>query len=147
MNLDEFKAEYTRTEVTLKDIDFIFKKIPALEAAFIFVNLAKKLFRDVSTIDFSGDEFNDGKSLIFALVAGLDTDYLEHEITPKIFKYIDCRYVLGSGKTHQESFMKGKSTLEKSLGFDDILELIVRGLCVNFLDALSERMSTLARKD
>ena len=147
MNLDQFKADYTQTEVTLKDIDFSFTKIPAIEAAFMFVKLAKKLFSDVSTIDFSGDEFNDGKALIFALVAGLDTDYLEQELAPKLFKYIDCKYPLKSGETHQEPFIKGKATLEKLLGFDDVLELIVRGLCVNFLDALSERMSRLAAKD
>jgi hypothetical protein len=144
MTFEEFKSEYTKREVVINDIKFTINKLPAIKGAFIFTGLIKKLFGDISTIDLGNSNGETVRAIILGLIAGLDIDYLENELTPTLFNAMVYSYE--SRNLKNLNFKDCKVSIEDMLKFDDILELIIRGICVNFLNAISERGSKLLSK-
>jgi hypothetical protein len=141
MTLNQFKEEYTKKEVFIKNIKFTINKIPAFKAAFIFSGLTKKLFGDIATLDLGDNNGEAIKSIIFGLIGGLDVDYLENELTPILFKNIV--YSSEKDNIHNMELHAGILSVQCHLDFDDIIELILRSLAVNFLNATSARLSKL----
>ena len=144
MNLENFKTEYTKKEVVVNGVKFTINKIPAIKGAFVFTGLIKKLFGDIATIDMGNTDSGAIKAIILGLVSGLDVDYLENDLTPTLFGHIN--YSIDSRGLKNVNFQDCKVSIEDLLGFDDILEIILRGLCVNFLDATFAKMSKLLKK-
>ena len=141
MDMRSFKEEYTKEQVSLKGIDFTIRKIPAVSAAFLFSNLVKKLSSDLENIEITGNNATDMKNILLGLLSSLDEQYLQHTLMPKLFKYIS--YTKADSKLKNLNLEQDIAMIESDLEFDDILELIVRGVCVNFLPAISARISKL----
>lgn len=139
MNMNDFKAEYTKSQVTLKGIDFTLRKIPAVSAAFLFSNLVQKLSHDLENIEITGNNATDMKNIVLGLLSSLDAAYLQGTLMPKLFKYIT--YTKADSQLKKLNLEQDIAMIESYLEFDDILELIVRGVCVNFLPAISARIS------
>ena len=141
MDMHSFKEEYTKAQVSLKDIDFTIRKIPAVSAAFLFSNLVQKLSHDLENIEITGNNATDMKNIVLGLLSSLDEKYLQGTLMPKLFKYIS--YTKADSKLKNLNLEQDIAMIESDLAFDDILELIVRGVCVNFLPAISARISKL----
>ena len=141
MKIESFKAEYTKEKVTIKNIDFTLRKIPAVSAAFLFSNLVQKLSRDLEDIEITGNNATDLKNIVLGLLSSLDAQYLQNTLMPKLFKHIS--YTKADSKLKNLNLEQDISMIESYLEFDDILELIFRAVCVNFLLAISARISKL----
>jgi hypothetical protein len=145
MKLEDFKSEYTKKDVMINGVKVTINKLPAIKGAFIFTGLIKKLFGDIAQIDMGNTNQEAVKGIILGLISGLDVDYLENELTPVLFNAMV--YSCESRNLKNLNFNDCRVSIEDLLGFDDILELIIRGLCVNFLDATFARMSKLLNKN
>ena len=144
MTLKDFENEYCKTNVTLSGVCFTIGKLPAIKGAFIFTGLVKKLFGDIASIEISNNNGDNFKSILMGLVSGLDTEYLENDLAPMLFRYMS--YSCEAKNLRNLNFNDLKVSVEDVLGFDDVLELILRGLCVNFFSAISKRVTTLVMK-
>jgi hypothetical protein len=145
MTLEEFKTEYTKKEVIINGVKITINKLPAIKGAFVFTGLIKKLFGEIATINLGSTNQEAVKGIILGLVAGLDLDYLENDLCPTLFKHMS--YSCESRKLMNLNFNDCKISIEDLLGFDDILELILRGICVNFIQVILEkRFPSLSKK-
>ena len=137
---DNFKEEYTKTEFRIKGIKFYISKIPAMKSVFIFTDILNKI-KDTD-IDFSSK--NDSQAvvgIIKSLLTVLSPEYLEHNLIPKIFDYI--RFDLTGAGQQGLNLKQNIDIIESTIDFDDILEILLRGLCVNFLASCLARLSKL----
>lgn len=142
MDIDSLKEEYCKSEVTFKDICIKIDKIPAFRAASLFTSLMKHLFDDIKDIDLNDTE-NSTRNLLISAISGLDEQYLEKTIQPSLFKYMSFKSKSGNPYKTYLNLWDNKQLVEPFVSFDEVFELIIRGVCVNFLQSLLERFQKL----
>lgn len=136
---EKLKTEYTKPKFKIKDIPFEIKKIPAFQAIGFFNDfLARVAKHDIKLTGFKSDVEAVG-GIISAVLQALDREYLENTVMPKLFDYMTFEKT-AAGVTQPYNLNDHKDMIEDVLGFDDVYELIIRGLCVNFLGAFIERL-------
>ena len=143
--LTDLRDEYCQQEFTLKGVNFKINKIPAVKSSLIFIGLTKKLFGNVSQAEISDNIKQNGINIISSLISSLDEDYLEDKLYPSIFKYIIIRSA-DNGKSSAKNINLYDSIdmlNNYNISALDVLELLIRGICVNFIDALLEKASSL----
>jgi hypothetical protein len=145
MNLELFKEEYCKQYVKIKGINFEIKKIPAFKAAGFFTSLVNK-FSGIASVDLSGNNTKDGANILINAISSVDEDYLNDKIYPMVFKYISLTSS-DDQSLKNLNFYENRDLIESKIDFDDIFELILRGLCVNFFLALSGRLSKFQTKE
>lgn len=144
MKQPSFKTEILKEKVKIKSIDFTIKKLPAYTAFPVFLTLAKKISPMIESLKSVEGDFESDQSLMFAVFSNvlkeLDVDYINNDLMPVIFGKITYK---DSKEAEPSVLADDMSTLEYKLGFEDVFELLLRGICVNFLDAILGKLSKL----
>jgi hypothetical protein len=145
MNLEEFKKEYCKSEVNLQNVTIKIDKIPAFTGERLFMSLFKKIFGDIKDIEMSDNKFQ--ANILMNAISGLDIDYLENEVEPILYSHISFKTSPNGNYPKYINLWgdsgSGKRLIEPFLEFDEVFEILLRGICVNFLPSLHKRFQKL----
>ena len=146
----DLKENLQRETVTLKNgVVISFKKLPAIKGALLFTNIISKIKElDIDLNMFAKTEnTTQVAKLIKDLLNLFNDEYIEQKLMPTLFKYVEITSEKkGLTKLDLSHAIKDENIIETLLNFDDILEILVRSLCVNFLALCLARLSTLKEK-
>jgi len=139
MELNRFKEEFCKKNVTISDLNITIMKIPAIKASSLFTSIFKNLIEKIKDVELSNDENEIKRDVLLGVISGLDEKYLEDVLIPSFFKYTS--YSTNDGKIKNVNLWETKEMAEQYLCFDDVFEIILRGICVNFMPSLLARLS------
>ena len=146
----DLKENLQRETVTLKNgVVISFKKLPAIKGALLFTNIISKIKElDIDLNMFAkAESASQAVGLIQGLLDLFDDEYIEQKLMPKLFDYVEITSEQkGLTKFKLSHALKDENVIIGLLNFDDILEILVRSLCVNFLALCLARLSTLKEK-
>jgi hypothetical protein len=145
MNLEEFKKEYCKSEFNLQNVSIKIDKIPAFTGEKLFISLFKKIFGEIKDLEMSDNKFQ--TNILINAISGLDIDYIENELEPILYRYISFKTSPNGNYPKYINLWgdrgSGKKLIEPFLEFDEVFEILLRGICVNFLPSLSKRFQKL----
>lgn len=147
IQLDKFKEEYTKQNVKIKNLSFRINKIPAFKAASFFAELVSRFASVNANLNANIDSLG-AVNMIQSALTSLDADYLDNTLMPKVFEHITVTQLNKDGTPNLNGLnntplLDCQEMLGNMIDFDDVLELLVRGICVNFLGSLLARLSKL----
>lgn len=142
MDITRFKEEYCKTSnIKVGSLLFNIDKIPAFKASKLFTSLIKNTFGDIKDFELEGNDEESTKNVILSIISNLNEDFISDVLQPTLFSYMS--YSMSDGSCKNLNFWETKEMAENHLGFDDIYELMIRGICVNFLQSLLARFQKL----